>query len=184
MRAKNIQEEVTVLRERISFLKNIIMAITKVISIKVTNSSRAKYIFFLREYTTPSRRLLRERKRKNWRKNRSRRKNREGTPSCPKISTLSMTPTFSREARPRASVPTFPGARHFSCLENSDFILCLDLKGRNNRYYVRIAHLSSLGDRLFFSEDILNSTEVLIYLILMRIGVVSNNSEPIIIMLH
>ena len=119
----------TVLRERISFLKNIIMAITKVISIKVTNSSRAKYIFFLREYTTPSRRLLRERKRKNWRKNRSRGKNREGTRSCPKISTLSMTPTFSREARPRALVPTFPGARHFSCLENSDFILCLDLAG-------------------------------------------------------
>ena len=29
-RAKNIQEEVTFLRERISFLKNIIMAITKV----------------------------------------------------------------------------------------------------------------------------------------------------------
>ena len=57
-------------------------------------------------------------------------------------------------------------------------------KRRNNRYYVRIVHLSPLRDPLFFSEDILNSTKVLIYLILMRIGVVSNNSEPIIIMLH
>ena len=161
------------------------MAITKVISIKVENSSRAKFIFFLRGCTIPSRRLLRERKRENWRKNRSRGKNREGTPSCPKISTLSMTPTFSREAQPRALVPTFPSARHFSCLENSDFILCLDLAAQGEKQSVFCKNCSLIipfgRPVVFFSGDILKST---IYLILMRIGVVSNNSEPIIIMLH
>ena len=139
--------------------------------------------FFPRECTTPSRRQLRERKRKNWRENRSRGKNREGTLFCPKISTLSMTPTFSREARPRASVPTFPGAKHFSCSENSDFILCLDLAAQEKEQSVSCKNYP-LWKTGFFSGDILNSTKVLIYLILMRIGVLSNNSEPIIIMLH
>ena len=39
-RAKNVQDEVTFLRERISFLKNIIMAVTKVVNIEIESKLR------------------------------------------------------------------------------------------------------------------------------------------------
>ena len=39
-RAKNVQDEVTFLRERISFLKNIIMAVTKVVNIEIEPKQR------------------------------------------------------------------------------------------------------------------------------------------------